>query len=165
MAAKSTAKSAPKTKKKESATQEVPKIRPKSFTPTPESLAALAAGKEYGIRTSEFTNRALVFYAEHFGYLKNKASSVEERLEFLERYVFKEKFDEARTVLSDEELKTAQEILAEATSIPMNSKQSRPLNDELGKNLHWSVWYALHLAPFHNGKLKHISTDSAEDKK
>jgi len=118
------------------------------------------------VKLEDFVSEAIIFYAQECGYTspRNKLP-VEKRLELLERYVFKEKFDEARTTLSDEELKKAQEILAKAPSVPMNSKQSRPLNDELGKELHWSVWYSLHLAPFHGGKIKHISTESAENQK
>lgn len=118
------------------------------------------------VKLADFVNEAIIFYAQKCGYTppRNKLP-VEKRLELLERYVFKEKFDEARTTLSEEELKKAQQILADATSVPMNSKQCRPFNDKLGKELHWSVWYSLHLAPCHGGKIKHISIDSAEDKK
>lgn len=101
MAAKTTATPARKTTKKST------EPKPKNFTPTIESLAAIEAGKEHGMRISEFTNRALVFYAEHLGYLTNSPPSVEARLDVLEYLAFLDRKEKICQKLSDDQLEMA----------------------------------------------------------
>lgn len=140
---------------------------PINYAVSKEARAILDnAKKTHKIKLADFVSEAIIFYAQQCGYTSpRKKLPVEKRLELLERYVFKEKFDEIRTILSDDELKKAQEILANATSIPLNSKQCHALNNELGKELHWSVWYSLHLSSLYGGKLKHLPTNSTKVKK
>lgn len=140
---------------------------PINYAVSKEARAILDnAKKTHKIKLADFVSEAIIFYAQQCGYASpRKKLPVEKRLELLERYVFKEKFDEIRTILSDDELKKAQEILANATSIPLNSKQCHALNNELGKELHWSVWYSLHLSSLYGGKLKHLPTNSTKVKK
>ena len=83
-----TATPATKSKKRQPDTSPDSKPIERSFTATPEALAALEAGLKHGMKTSAFTNRALVFYAEHLGYLTNTSPSVETRLDVLEYLVF-----------------------------------------------------------------------------
>ena len=90
----------------------------RSFKATPEALAALEAGVKHGMKTSAFTNRALVFYAEHLGYLTNSPLSVEARLDVLEYLAFLDRKEKICQKLSDDQLEMAKNLLKKTNIIP-----------------------------------------------
>jgi len=128
----------------------------RSFKATPEALAALEAGLKHGMKTSAFTNQALVFYAEHLGYLTNSPPSVEARLDVLEYLAFLDRKEKICQKLSDDQLEMAKNLLKKTNIIPTKSTDFDALNDELGEKLPWYSWYCVYLSNKFKRKHKHI---------